>query len=103
MEIKTCEDLDLSLHAPDYKYNCVSVRDDDYSVKSQILTNDFNDVEAWMEDNKMYTIVMLNERKWYKNGSFVKMKLLDWVDLLQCIYDYMDDESRMHMDAVFQM
>lgn len=102
MEIRTCEDLDLSLYVPEYEYNCVSVCDDD-SVKSQILTNNFNDVEAWMEDNKMYTIVMLSERKQYKNGSFVEMELLEWVNLLQGIYDYMDDESKIHVDAVFQM
>ena len=54
MEIRNCEDLDLSLYAPDYKYNCVSVRDDDYSVKSQILTNDFNEVVRLCRPFTMY-------------------------------------------------
>lgn len=102
-EIRNGE-FDMTLYEPDYEYNCVCVIDD-YSVRSQILTNNFGEVEEWMKDVKENgdKIVMLSERKEYKNGEFVGLELLDWVNLLENLYDYMDEDSRRHVDAAFQM
>ena len=103
-EIRNGEDYELSLYEPDYDYNVVCIRDD-YSLKSQIFTNNFTEIETWMKDVKGNSdkVIILSRRKIYKNGEFVGLELLDWVNLLENLYDYMDEDSRRHIDAAFQM
>lgn len=102
-EIRNGDDFLATLYAQGYEYNCIYVSAIDNSIRSQILTNNYSDLQDWLLEHQVGERVLLTERKKYKNGFFVEMKLLDWVNLLQGCYDYFDFESQEHIDAVFQM
>lgn len=101
-EIKNDAFGDYVLFVPGCQFNCVAI-DASYEMYSQILTDDEEDLQKWMDDNKQFNIVCISRRQMYKNGKFEDMTLLEHVNFLEESYDAFDEVSQEHIDAVLQM
>lgn len=91
------------LHPPFFQRNLIAIDTDSDIIKSQLLTNDDADVKEWIEEFSDFYIVSIDRRQERnKSGEFVDLALVDWCNLLIDMYEEFTDDSREHIDAVFQ-